>query len=78
MSEGTAKTYSITTTDGSAIKRAILADGMALALMAFDEQLRQVIKYDPNCFRQTQAEDWRDELRATLHDNGICLDDLYE
>ncbi len=71
------KTYTITTEDDHAIKRAMQADSMAWVLQEFDEQLREVAKHNDGA-DQEFAQFWRDELRGYCHDNGIVIDDLFQ
>ena len=75
--EGTQKTYTITTDNDAALKRAVMADSTATVLCVLDEWLRQKEKHG-TAAESEYAEYWRDLLRGLLNENGVTLDDLYE
>ena len=71
------KSYTLTTDDDKALKRAIQADGLAMALVELDERMRLMVKNGP-ALEAREAELWRDGLREACYDNGVLLDDLFE
>ena len=69
--------YTLKTSDTDRIKRAIMADSLALVLMDFDNELRAEEKHAVNTHHQAQAERWRDCLRDIAARYGVFIDDLY-
>ena len=72
------KSYTITTDDNGALKRAIQADSMAMVLMHMDSRLRSVAKHSQHELAAASAEEWRTILFDCAHQEGICIDSLFE
>jgi len=64
--------------DDSRIRRALLAEGICVAVRELDEELRQLSKIAENDISQAYADLYRDRIRQHFVNNDIPLDLIFD